>query len=263
MFEAFRPDGPFFTGFFKVVNVIFVDILWIIFCIPIFTAGCSTTAMYYTIQKCIKNNRDTVWRCFWSSFKSNFKQGSAMMLILLAIAAVFLLDIYVTNHLTGVGNGMVYLAMFFRILLIVLCVYGFWVFTYIARFEAPTRSVMLYSLVFAIRHLPSSLCIGVIGFAAVVLIMTFRPLILAVPSLAVLLLSMMLERVFRRYMSEEDKKLEDERNNNYRDDYAGKFAEMRKHQEVGQRIREEEEKQRLEERQDARNAKKAKKGIQK
>ncbi len=223
-------DSPFVNGFMKVVNIIFVSALWTVFCIPIFTAGTSTAAMYYTIQKCIKNDRDTVWRCFWGSFKDNFKKGTAATLILLAFGLFFFADIKVSGILAEYNSSLANLAVVFKILIFVICVYAVWIFAYMARFDGPVRMYFGNGVIFAILHLPTSIVIAILGFAAVALVMAIKPLILVVPGVAVWLMSILMERVFRKYMTDEDRALEDERNMDYRNDYAGKIAEMKKHQ---------------------------------
>lgn len=167
--------------------------MWAVCCIPIFTAGASTTALYYTVQKCIKNGRGTVGSVFWQEFKENFKKATLITLILL----------------------------------VVLCIYAFWIFAYAARFECTAKLYFHNAAIFAILHLPVTIVVAILGFGSVVLIYTFKPLILILPGVTVWLMSMMTERVFRKYMTDEDKALEDERNMDYRDDYVGKRRELK------------------------------------
>ncbi|MCD8231741.1 MAG: YesL family protein [Clostridiales bacterium] len=212
----------------KLVSLIVVSALWAVCSIPIFTAGASTAALYYTVQKCIKNGRGTVGSVFWQGLKENFKQSTIIMLIFLVVDAVFAADIYVVNLLTEAGALQGYMTWLFRILLVVLCIYAVWVFAYIARFEETVRMYLRNAAVFAILHLPVTIVVAILGFASVVLIYTFKPLVLILPGVTVWLMSNLMERVFRRYMTEEDKALEDERNMDYRNDYVGKRREQKK-----------------------------------
>ena len=40
-------DGPVMQYITKIVYSVWLNILWIIFCLPIFTVGASTTALFY------------------------------------------------------------------------------------------------------------------------------------------------------------------------------------------------------------------------
>ena len=44
----FNFDNVFFRGMNKLVDCVYVSFLWLICCIPIFTIGASTSALYYT-----------------------------------------------------------------------------------------------------------------------------------------------------------------------------------------------------------------------
>ncbi len=227
MFQFLNYDSPFMTFLTRIFSLIVVSAMWAVCCIPVFTAGASTTALYYTVQKCIKNGRGTVGSVFWQGVKENFKKATLITLILLVAAAIFAADIYVVGILTEAGALQGYMTWLFRILLVVLCIYAFWVFAYVARFECTVKQYFRNAAIFAVLHLPVTILVAILGFGSVVLIYTFKPLILILPGVTVWLMSILTERVFRRYMSEEDKALEDERNMDYRDDYVGKRREQK------------------------------------
>ena len=105
MRNLFNYDSPFMTGLAKFYRLILLDALWIVFSIPVITAGASLTAAYYTIQTNLKNNRSYVWSCFWDSFRENFAPATKLWLIFLAVLAVFLADIGVLRYLQEAGHG--------------------------------------------------------------------------------------------------------------------------------------------------------------
>lgn len=208
----FNFENPLISGIFKLVNMVILSALWVLFCIPVFTAGASTTALYYTVQKTIKNERGDVWPCFWQSFKQNFKQSTIITLIFLAIAFIFAADISVVELLENAGKFHGYPAVIFKVILVVMCLYAFWVFAYIARFQCTVKAALKNAALMAVMHFPVSILIGMIGGAALFLIWLIKPFLFLVPVLSVLLMSLFTEKVFRRYMTEEDRRLEDEWN---------------------------------------------------
>lgn len=217
----FDYNGGFITWFNRITNMIFISILWVICCIPIVTAGASTAALYYTIQKNIKNDRDNTGAVFWEGLKQNFKQSFLADLILLAVAGIFYADMTMAQSFSSA------LAMLFRFLILLVCVYAFWIFAYIARFDCKLGTYLKNTAFMMFRHLSVTVSIALLGIGSVVLIWTMKFLILILPSVTVLVMSILTERVFRRYMSEEDKAMEDERNRDYRDEYIGKRRDMK------------------------------------
>ena len=76
-------DNFIFRGVAKILETIGVSILWFLLCIPIVTAGASTTALYYVANKTIKHGRGYAIRGFISAFIKNFKQSTIVWLFFL------------------------------------------------------------------------------------------------------------------------------------------------------------------------------------
>ncbi len=220
--KLFDYDSPFITWFNRITDMVFISILWVICCIPVFTAGASTAALYHTVQTTIKNNRGTAGSTFGDGLRENFKKTTLATLLFLVIFGIFVADMYMAQALLG-GSGLI-----FKLLIAVLCTYAFWVYAYMARFQSDFKSYMKNALLLMTRHAGTSVCVFLLGFGAVILVWTLKFVILFMPALSVWIISSIVERVFRRYMSEEDKAFEDERNMDYRDDYVGKRREEKK-----------------------------------
>ena len=60
----FSYDNKLFDTINKIVDWLFVAILWLIFSIPVFTIGASTTAFFETVHKVICRSKGYVWRNF-------------------------------------------------------------------------------------------------------------------------------------------------------------------------------------------------------
>ena len=84
----FNYDNPVWRFIGKLGDLIILNVLWIVCSIPIFTIGASTTAVYYVTLKMVRDEEDSTIKSFFRSFKSNFKQATAIWLILLAAGAV-------------------------------------------------------------------------------------------------------------------------------------------------------------------------------
>ena len=71
MHNFFNPDNAVMQFITKVVYSVYLNILWFICCIPIVTAGASTTALFYVTLKMVRNEEGNITKAFFSSFKSN------------------------------------------------------------------------------------------------------------------------------------------------------------------------------------------------
>jgi len=198
-------DGPLMQGINKIINCAYLSILWLIFSLPIITVGASTTALYYTTNKVIRNNRGYVFQQFWHSFKTSFKQSTIMWLIYLVIALILYYDGEIMLLLTEKSNFGTMANLFFKAMMILVSIWMIYVLTYIARFEAPLKTVAKNAAFMAIRHLPKTLLIALIFAVAVFAVWFMYILIIIVPTLAAWAISYFMEKTFELYMSDEDR----------------------------------------------------------
>ena len=86
----FNIDNKFFRALNKLVDMVILSFCWIISCIPVFTIGAASTALYDTSRRVIHHDEGYVWRGYWHAFKVNFKQATKAWLVQLIILIVLL-----------------------------------------------------------------------------------------------------------------------------------------------------------------------------
>lgn len=215
MGEFFNINNKFFQGFNKVIDCIGLSVLWILCCIPIVTIGAANTAMYYTMNKVIRHGRGYVWGEFWHAFKTNFKQSTFAWLILLLVSAFMGVDCYIMFQYAKAGEKIGVLYIVFVIFIAVIIMWGNYIFPYIARFENDTRAVFKNTIFIALANLPWTLLLFLIYAAACTVVFLILPVMFFMPALYMFFANLILEKVFRKYMSEEDIAAEQERNQEF------------------------------------------------
>lgn len=100
MGKIFDLDSPFINALNKLADLICLNILTIICCIPIITIGASMTALNYVTLKIVRNEEGYIIKGFFKSFKENFRQATIIWLILLLVAALFGLDFMAFRYST-------------------------------------------------------------------------------------------------------------------------------------------------------------------
>ena len=94
MDKIFSTDSKLFRGLEKAVNVVYLNVLWLIFSIPLITIGASTTAMFSVMMKMGRDREGYIFKDFWKSFKENFKQATIIWGILLFAGTLLVADMY-------------------------------------------------------------------------------------------------------------------------------------------------------------------------
>ena len=69
-----KPDSPVMEFLRTVTNLIIVDLLCVLCCIPVITFGAAVSAKYYVSMKIIRGEGSGVVGPFFKSFAQNFKR---------------------------------------------------------------------------------------------------------------------------------------------------------------------------------------------
>ena len=72
-------DKPWFSVLTKLTYSAYLNILWLICSLPIFTIGASTTALFYCTLKMAEDRDEGLTRMFFRAFRSNFKPAAQQM----------------------------------------------------------------------------------------------------------------------------------------------------------------------------------------
>ena len=170
MKELFNLNSPWVQRFAMLTNLVVLNILWLVCCIPVFTAGAATSALYYTVFQYHSKVDDAVLRPFFHALKANFKQSTLLLLPLLAVLGVLVFDIlYLVSHGTGT-------AMLFLLIAAVMFVMGMLVhlFPLISRFDMNTKALLRTAFSLMVLHLPATITVIMLTFLPIVLLL-FQP----------------------------------------------------------------------------------------
>ena len=152
----FSLDSKFSQIMGRVFDLMMLNIIFLIMCIPIVTIGANFTAMYYVTLKMIKNEETYIFRTYWKSFRENFKQATAIWLILLAVLIVLILDLLLVMRMPGT---ITYLRFVFLVLIFFEAMVLSYVFPVLSRFDNTVKNTIKNSILMAIRHLPWTIMI--------------------------------------------------------------------------------------------------------
>lgn len=93
--KIFSLDSPLMVFLGKMADLMWLNILTLICCIPIVTAGAAFTALHYMSLKIVRNEECYITKGFFKSFKQNFKQATIIWLIMLLAIMIIAADYYI------------------------------------------------------------------------------------------------------------------------------------------------------------------------
>lgn len=209
MNSFFNYDGPFFNVLNRISDLVILNVLWFICCLPIVTIGASTTALYYVTIKIVNEEDAYVAKNFFKSFKENFVQSTIIWLILGAFGAAVVWDFFLLPNQISPESPL-YTGLFS-----VLCLAGFltllvlvWVFPLQARLENKIRHTFKNAVLLGFRHLPTTLLLMVILVACVWFALTFAGLffiwVIVGAAAVVYGCSFLVDKILKLYIKPED-----------------------------------------------------------
>lgn len=158
-------DSPIMRFLSTLCDLIILNILCIICCIPIITAGASITALFSVTLKMVKGEESYIVRGFFKGFKDNFKQATIIWLIM-AVFGIFMYMDYRAAYVLPTNVRNVFQVMIGAIMILYAMLFTY-IFPYLARFENSIKNIFKNSLLIAVLNLPWTLLMTVLPIALV------------------------------------------------------------------------------------------------
>lgn len=197
----FDPDSKFMQVTSTMLDYWKLGLLFLLFSIPVIPMGAAAAAAMTVAMKIARGEAPAVWEPFWNAFKSNFKQGTVLLLIFGAIFALFGLDWYLLMELDSTNVIRVARAAML-VLALVAVPMALYSFAIIARYELPVKAVLRNSVIYTLLYFPKNLVVvGMIlaGFLAYDYIPAIIPLVVAImPSVVIWYFAKNCVAVFRK-----------------------------------------------------------------
>ena len=167
MGSLFNMDGPLFRFLSKVADMMILNLVFLISCLPIVTIGASVTALSYVTLKMKDGEEGYIVRTFFRSFRENFKQSTIIWLIMLVLAVVMSLDFMIIGSMEGT------MAMVMKVLVGVGALIWLMVFLYVfplqSRFYNTIRSTVQNAVLLSIANFPKTICMMAVMIGSVLL----------------------------------------------------------------------------------------------
>lgn len=155
MGKFFDMDSPVMRFLNRLGDLMIMNILMIICCIPVITAGAAFTAMHYVLLKIVRGEEGYLLRGFFKSFKENFKQATIMWLLMLLVIVVYVGDALIFRY-----SGMTFpkpVVIIVIAVAVALAMTAVYVFPLQARFDNTVKNTLRNALILAFANLPRTL----------------------------------------------------------------------------------------------------------
>ena len=161
LFDLDSPVMQFITRF---CDIVVLNVVFLLTCIPIFTIGSANAALYDVVFRMDTDREEKLLRTYFRAFRENFRQGTVIWLGLLLFGIATFLNMTRFSNLGAYSYLLGYSLFIVSILVLVLEIFLFsYAFPLLSRFRNSTRNVVRNALLLSIGNLPKTLLLSIVN----------------------------------------------------------------------------------------------------
>ena len=201
--KLFSYDSKFSQIMLKLCYGCYLNLLWMVCSLPVFTAGAATAALYDVTLRLAREEEPPLTSRFFKAFRENFRQATILWLILLGVGALLGADGYKLYRLSKGTTGVVPVVCTLALALIIAAAIAYvivllYVFPLVASVKNTNWAMLKNALLIGIHYLFCTILVFAIHFAMFfAVVAVFTPLIVFGEGLCALLSSYLLGKVIR------------------------------------------------------------------
>ena len=171
----FFEEGSLFMRFLnKMTDLLILNIITMLMCIPVITAGAALTAMHYVLLKMVRGEEGYIIKSFFRSFKREFRQATVLWILYVALAALMVSNLVLI--LEGGGSYPIWLPSSILVVAFLEIMFMIYTFAMLSRFDNTIYHTIVNAVTLTFAELPRSVEMAVITL--VPLIAFFRVTVL-------------------------------------------------------------------------------------
>lgn len=210
MGKLFGLDSPIVQTLTKVSQLMIFSVIWILCCLPIFTVGAATAALFRVAFN-MKEDKSCTLKDYFRAFKNNFRKATVLWLILLACVLAVAVFFYLMLLVEQTVLRMIALAVFCLLFFLVYMA-GLYLFPLTAYFENTVWGTLRNATGMGVTNLRQTIIAGAVMMVPLVVAiavptvfiqMLFLWLVLG-PGAIAYGVTCALQPVFHRYTEEEN-----------------------------------------------------------
>lgn len=168
MSKLFDLDSPIIQVLNKVADLMWLNILTLICCIPVFTIGAALTSAHYVALKMRRNEEGYISRDFFKAFKLNFKQSTLIWLLAMLLIGVLVGDFYIMKNNTELEiHNIVRIVIMAAGILVTFTL--MWVFALQAKFSNTIRGTIKNAFAISVLQFPKTILMIIMAVIPAVL----------------------------------------------------------------------------------------------
>lgn len=144
----------------RLYDLCILNLLFLLTCLPIFTIGAASTALYTVCYRMDTDREEGIFRSYFQAFRENFRQSTSLWLILALFGVACIINMVLFSRLEG---GLQLFWAFFAVLLMIDVMLYSYVFPLLSLFSNSTRDTLKNALLLSLGYLPRTIAAAVLN----------------------------------------------------------------------------------------------------
>ena len=161
-------ESPLMQMLTRIGDLILLNVLFLICCIPVITAGASIAALHKMTQEIVYETDSSTVKGFFRAFRANFKQATAVWLVVCVVAASLFCDYLLIITFFSGSEAVKWMLILLAVLAVLVVCVAAYMFPLLVRYENKLRNHLTNAVILAIIKLPRTL--GMLALIAMPLI---------------------------------------------------------------------------------------------
>lgn len=209
MSKLFSLDTPVMNFLSNLADMVLLNIIYLICCIPVVTIGAATTALYTVTLKMVRKEYPAVVKSYFIAFRKNIKTSTLCWIPMVIVGIILFLDYQLLGVLPGTLQSVIRIALIIMSLFYIMIL--LYLFPYIARFDNNVRNTFKNTILISIVNLPMTLLMLALNIAIIIVsLLTAQTMIIALNagiligfSVLAYIQSILFTKIFKKYEPED------------------------------------------------------------
>ena len=206
MGAIFSPDSKFMQAMARVSDLVILNLLFLLSCVPLITIGAASAALYTVCFRIGTDREQGVCRSYFRAFRENFRQGTILWLIAVVFFGAGIVNVFLFYSMEGPLH---YLFLLMTALMVLGVLMYSYAFPLISQFSNKILPTLKNAFCLSLGYLPRSLVIAVVNVFPLALALADLYLFLQMGfvwaflyfSAAAYINALLLKKVFAPYLS--------------------------------------------------------------
>lgn len=169
MSNFFGENGILYRSVTKMTDLLLLNVLFLITCIPVITIGAAISSLYTMTLRMCRNEEAYILRSYLKAFCQNFKKATEVWLLFLTGLIIIGIDFRIVMKLENLPVR-IFMTVLFAVLIMVFMVISY-VFPLIAVYENTIGNTLKNAFILAMSKIGYTVPIVVLNFSPILLIM--------------------------------------------------------------------------------------------